>query len=160
MSETVLQVKEGGKLVTAEYILSKIIKASDDQTWYKIGNRKILMSCEAHLKAGVDLEQISENNFDLSDSILTVTVPPAQLFSLSLPPEKIQVRYQEIDLLRDPFSANEREQLLAQAERQIRQLADSLGILETAQNNAALFLQKLLQQAGYEKVRIHFEKRR
>ena len=159
LSEAILRVREGGRLVTAEYVLSKIIRASDDQTWYKIGKRKILMSCEAHLKAGIDLERINKNDFIVTDSVLTVSVPPAQLFSLSLPPEKIQVRYQEIDLLRDPFTAKEREQLLVQAEVQIKQLADSLGILETAQKNAALYLEKMLQQAGYEKVQILFQKK-
>jgi len=155
---TILAIQQTGKLATAEYTLTKIIRASDDQTWYKIGDRKILMNCEAHLKAGVDLQQLSKTNFDVQDdSTIAVVLPHAQLFSVAIPPDKIQVAYQDIGLLRDPFSAAEREQFLAQAEQQIRKLAASLGILQTAETNAVTYMQHLLQQAGYKHVNVTFE---
>jgi hypothetical protein len=116
------------------------------------------MHCEAHLKAGIDLQQISRNNFEVEgDSLITVTLPHAQLFSIAIPPNKIRVAYQDIGLLRDPFSAAEREQLLAQAEQQIRKLATSLGILQTAETNAVTYIQHLLQQVGYKHVSVIFE---
>lgn len=158
LPSTILAIQQTGKLATAEYTLTKIIRASDNQTWYKWGDRKILMSCEAHLKAGIDLQQINKNNFYLeNDSTIAVTLPRAQLFSVDIPPGKIQVAYQDVGLLRDPFSAAEREQLLAQAERQIRSLASSLGILQTAEKNAVAYMQYFLQQAGYKQVNITFE---
>ena len=58
LPSTILAIQETGKLATAEYTLTKIIRASDDQTWYKVGDRKILMGCEAHLKAGVDFQHV------------------------------------------------------------------------------------------------------
>ena len=156
LHNTFLAIKKTGQFVTAEYTLSKIVKASDDKTWYKIGDRKILMSMEAHLKAGIDFQTIDENNFNQDGSTLAVTLPPAQIFSLNIPPEKIKLEYQHIDILRDEFSAAEREGLLAQGEMQIRKLADSLKILKTAEENATLFLEQLLKQSGYEKVKITF----
>src|SRR3954469_11580176 len=158
LPSTILAIQQTGKLATAEYTLTKIIRASDDQTWYKMGDRKILMSCEAHLKAGVDLQQINKNNFAVeNDSTIIVTLPHAQLLSVDIPPNKIQVAYQDIGVLRDPFSAAEREQLLAQAERQIKGLAASLGIMQTAEANAITYMQHLLQQAGYKNVSVTFE---
>lgn len=155
---TILAIQETGRLATAEYTLTKIIRAIDNQTWYKIGSRKILMSCEAHLKAGIDLQQLNKNNFNVqNDSIINVVLPHAQLFSVDIPPGKIQVAYQDIGVLRDPFSAAEREQLLAQAEQQIRSLANTLGILQTAETNAITYMQHLLQQSGYKQVNITFE---
>src|SRR3954463_12955976 len=65
LPSTILAIQETGRLATAEYTLTKIIRASDDQTWYKVGDRKILMSCEAHLKAGVDLQRIHKDNFTI-----------------------------------------------------------------------------------------------
>lgn len=159
LPSTILAIQQTGKLATAEYTLTKIIRASDDQTWYKIGDRKILMNCEAHLKAGVDLQKINKNNFDMeNDSIISITLPHAQLFSVDIPPGKIGVAYQDIGLLRDPFTAAEREQLLAQTERQIKNLAASLGILQTAETNAVTYMQHLLQQAGYKQVNVTFNK--
>lgn len=155
---TILAIQQTGRLATAEYTLSKIIRASDDQTWYKVGDRKILMSCEAHLKAGIDLQRISKTDFEeINDTIISVVLPHAQLMSVDIPPAKIQVAYQDIGVLRDPFSAAEREQLLAQAERQIRRLATSLGILGTAETNAVAYLRHLLQQAGYKQVNVTFQ---
>jgi len=156
LNQTVLALKRTGQFVTAEFTLGKIVKTSDDKTWYKIGDRKILISLEAHLKAGINLLNINENNFAVDGSDLSVTLPPAEIFSLSIPPEKIKLEHQEIGILRSDFSAAEREELLTQAEVQIRNLADSLRILEIAEENAELFLEKLLQQSGYEKVRITF----
>ena len=158
LPSTILAIQQTGKLATAEYTLTKIIRASDDQTWYKIGDRKILISCEAHLKAGVDLQRIDKNNVDVEDdSIITITLPHAELFSIDIPPNKIQVAYQDVGVLRDPFSTAEREQLLVQAERQIRSLATSLGILQTAETNAVIYMQHFLQQAGYKQVSVTFE---
>lgn len=158
LSNLVLSLKETGNLVTTEYTLSKVIRASDDQTWYKWGDRKILINCEANLKAGVSLQHISKENFNIkSDSNLTVILPHAQLFSLNIPPDKIQVAYQEIGAFRDPFSAAEREGLLAQAEPQIKLLVTSLGILQTAENNATIFIKGLLKQAGYKVITVEFQ---
>lgn len=158
ISQTVLKIKELGELVTTQYTLSKIVKASDDKTWYKVGDRKIIMSCEANIKAGVDLQHITEKNVTIEDSTIALQLPPARIFSLSIPPDKIQVRYSSVDMLRDPFSAAERQTLLAQAELQMGQLADSLGILKTAQDNAVVYLQSLLQQSGFNKVTVSFTK--
>lgn len=157
-SDVLMMVKETGQLVTAEYTLSKIIKANDNKTWYKIGDRKILMSCEAVVKAGVNLETLTEQNFYVEDDSVSIRLPRAQFFSLNIPPEKIKVRYQDVDPFRDPFSAAEREALLAQAEKQIRGTVDSLGILQTAQGNAALYLQRLLGAAGFSKVHVEFQR--
>ena len=158
LPSTILAIQQTGKLATAEYTLTKIIRASDNQTWYKIGDRKILMHCEAHLKAGIDLQRIDKNNFEVqNDSVLTITLPHAQLLSVDIPPGKIRMAYQDVGLLRDPFSAAEREQLLVQAERQIRRLVASLGILQTAETNAVTYMQHLLQQAGYKQVSVVFK---
>lgn len=150
-------VQQTGKLVTVEYTVSKVVKAADNQTWFKMGDRKILMSCEAILKAGIDLQGINPKNAVIEDTSIRLTLPHAQLFSLSIPPEKIIVHYQQVDFFRDAFTAAEREALLAQAEQQIRTLADSMGILQTAEKNATLYLQKLLQQSGFKKVTITYQ---
>ncbi len=150
LSSLILSLKETGELVTVQYTLSKVIRASDDQTWYKIGDRKILINCEANVKAGINLQGITSDNFKReNDSAISITLPHAQFFSLSIPPDKIQVSYQEIGAFRDAFSANEREQLVAQAEPQIRSLVDSLGVLQTAETNADVFVKHLFQSAGF-----------
>lgn len=152
----ILTLKEMSDLATVEYTVTKIIKANDNKTWFKIGDRKILMSCEATIKAGVDLNNISENNFRISGKDIKVQLPPPKVISLSIPPEKIKVEYQDISVFRDPFKTGERDQLASQAEAQIRNSIDSLGILEQAKANTSLFVHNTLKQMGYENITITY----
>lgn len=154
----VQSIQQSGKLVTAEYTLSKMVKASDNKTWYKIGDRRILISAEAIVKAGVDLQALGQDDVTIRDKVITLRLPAPQVFSVSIPPEKIRVMYQDVSFFRSQFSAAEREDLLRQAERQVRSVADSLGILQTAKKNAELFIRNLLQQGGFQTVTIEFEK--
>ncbi|MDQ3277211.1 MAG: DUF4230 domain-containing protein [Bacteroidota bacterium] len=154
----VQSIQQTGKLITAEYSLSKMIKASDDKTWYKVGDRRILISAEASVKAGVDLQTIGGKDVSVNGDAITIQLPSPQIFSVSIPPDKINVLYQDVSAFRSRFSAAERESLLRQAEKQVRSVADSLGILQTAQTNAALFIRNLLQQGGFETVTIEFAK--
>ncbi len=154
----VQSIQQAGQLVTVEYSLSKMVRASDNRTWYKVGERRILISAEAVVKAGVDLQTITPEDAAIEGTAIRLKVPPPRVFSVSIPPDKIRVLYEDVSFFRTRFSAAEREALLQQAERQIRALIDSLGILRTAQTNAETFLRNLLQQGGYQDITITFEK--
>jgi len=153
----VLSLKELNELVTVEYVVSKIIKANDDQTWYKPGDRKILMTCEATLKAGIDFSAIRPDNISVTDKDIRLVLPRATLFSVSIPPENIKVAYEEVGVFRSRFSPAERDALATQAQQQIVQSADSLGILAAAEANASLFVSNFLKKLGYRQISIHFD---
>ena len=155
--QDILALKEINELVTVEYVVNKIIKASDDKTWYKIGDRKILMTCEATLKAGIDFSAINSEHIQISNKEVTVILPHATLFSISIKPEDINVAYEEIGAFRNSFSTQERDMLATQAQKQIQNSADSLGVLQTAETNASLFVSNFLRNMGYEKITIQFE---
>lgn len=154
--QEILALREINELVTVEYIVNKIIKASDDKTWYKIGDRKILMTCEATLKAGIDFSALNAEHIRISNKQVTLTLPHATLFSVSIKPENIKVAYEEIGAFRNSFTTQERDMLAAQAQKQIQNSADSLGVLQTAETNASLFASNFLRNLGYERVIIQF----
>ena len=149
-------IQETGQLITAEYTVRKVVKAADEQTWFKLGNRRILLTCEAHLKAGINLQGVTQADITTKDSTISLKLPKATLFSISIPPDKIQMHYEETGLLRSQFSASEREMLLRQAEVQIRKLADSIGILNMAEANATTFMKGFLRQSGYTNIQVLF----
>lgn len=157
-SNIVQSIQETGQLVTAEYTLQKMVKANDNQTWYKLGDRRILISVEAIVKAGINLQQVKKDDVKIRDSVIQLQLPRPTIFSVSLPPDKIEVKFESVSFFRNQFSAAEREGLLQQAETQVLQLARSLGILETAQTNAVTFLRRLLLQEGFKEVKITFAK--
>lgn len=145
------------ELATTEYTLTKVIKASDDQTWYKIGERKILITCEAQVKAGIDFSKIEARNISKSGKKISLILPPPKVISIMVDPTKVQVAYQDIGFFRSQFSLAEQNNLLQQAEKQIEEKANSLGILAEAKTNAKNYMQAYLSLFGFEEIDIRFD---
>ncbi len=154
--EAISQMRE---LSLVEYRVRKIVKANDEGEWYKIGDRKILLSCTAYLKAGIDLSGFSAENVDINhlDGSVTVTVPHAKLLSLDMPASEIREEYDHVTMLRQSFTAEERNALLRQGEKQIRSSVPSLGILEKAEENARRFFESVFTKMGFTSVEVIFE---
>lgn len=152
----IFSLREMSDLATVEYTVTKIIKASDNNAWFKIGERKILMSCEAHIKAGIDMSKINEHSFKIGEKNIEVSLPQPKIISFSLPPEGIKTEYEETGVFRDKFKAQDRDALAAQAEKQIRNNIESLGILKQAKANTALFVTNFLKKLGYENIIIKY----
>jgi hypothetical protein len=148
----VLQLRELGQLATVEMEVAKVIRARDEDTWYKIGERRMLLSCRARVKAGIDLSQMKESDIERGENSIRVKLPPPQLISFSMPPENIKVAYTEIGPFRDRFSTAETDFILEQAEKQIRRQVDSLNILPRARQGAITFVTRFFVQAGIEQV--------
>lgn len=155
--QQVLALKEMNELVSVEYVVNKVIKASDDKTWYKLGDRKILMTCQATLKAGIDFSKLNADNIAVDGKTIRLRLPRASLISLNIKPEDIKVVYEDVSTFRSQFTSAEKNELAAQAEKQIRASVDSLGILHTAEANASLFVSNFLKQLGYENIAVQFE---
>ena len=146
------------QLSLVEYRISKIIKADDEGAWYKIGERKILLSCTAYLKAGIDLATFGPDDVDVdwTGKRVSVTIPHATLLSLDMPASEIRQEYDHVTMLRQSFTAEERNALLRQGEKQIRDSVPSLGILEKADENARRFFESVFQKMGFEFVEVSF----
>ena len=154
--QEILSLKNLSGLATAEYVVTKIIKTNDNKDWYKIGDRKILMSCQATIKAGIDFSKITSEDIDIEDKEVTLVLPRAEMISLNIKPEDIKLEYEEVGLLRQNFSQAEKDFLLVQGERQIRAGVANLGVLKTAETNATVFLTRFLRRMGYEKITVKF----
>ncbi len=152
----VLTLKEMSDLATVEYTVTKIIKASDNKTWFKVGDRKILMSCTAYIKAGIDMSEITTGSFKINGKTINVTLPPPKIITLNIPPEAIRTEYEEVGALRDKYSAADRDALAAQAETDIRNSIDSMGILNQAKVNTSLFVTNFLKNLGYQNIQIGY----
>ena len=146
------------ELSTVEYTITKMIKANDIPEWYKIGDRKILFSCRATLKAGLDMSQFTDDDVQISPDHRSITITLAQprLLNLNINPKDIRVEYENVDLFRSRFTAEDRQKLLVQGEKAIRADINSIGILDDARKNATQFFQTALENMGYEKVTIKF----
>jgi hypothetical protein len=144
-------------LATAEYTITKVVKANDNQTWFKIGDRKILITCEATVKAGIDFAEMDTRYVSKNGKSISIQLPPPKIVTVNIPPEKIRVAFQDIGFFRSQFSIAEQTDLMQQAEKQIVAKAASLGILEDAKNNTRTWLLGYLSALGFEQIDIQFE---
>ena len=147
------------ELGTVEYSVKKIIKADDSMDWYTIGDRKILFSCKATLKAGVKLDNFNSENVVINEEnkSAVVTLPHAELLSMNMSPDDIKLEYQNVGVFRSGFSAKERNALLEQGEANIKASVEDLGIIKDAEKQATDFMVNLLTQIGFQSVTVKFE---
>lgn len=144
LTERIEKMKETPELGSVEYTIKKLIKA-DDVKWYTIGDRKILFSCTAYLKAGIDLSELSMEDVLIEGNSVTVTLPHAKLLSLNMPAEEISLVYDRVSFFRSGFSAQQRMDLLVQAENDINEDIVNLGITADAETNATDLLTAMLR---------------
>ena len=121
-----------------------------------MGDRKILFSCEAKLKAGVDLAKLKESDVEIKDDKVTITLPKAKLIYLNMDPQKIKEEYMDISVTRSGFSNEEKDALLSQGEKNIEASIPSLGIIENAEKNTKQLITSWLKQCNINNVEIKF----
>ena len=158
MNAKISELTEMNELGTVEYKVTKVIKASDDAKWYQFGDRKILFQCTAFLKAGVDLNKFDPSKVKVNEEekSVVITLPKAELLSFNIPPESAKMVYEKVSVTRFNFSAQERNLLLQQGEKEIRDNVPSMGILQDAEKNAAAFFKSLLSQMGFQSIIVKF----
>lgn len=157
-ADTVAMLKEMEQLGTVEYTVTKVVKANDNTSRFTLGQRKILITVEAFVKAGIDMKEITKDDISRSGKTITIRLPPPKILSVNLPPDKIKVEFEKVTLFRDPFTVKERDQLMVQAETQIRNSGIEPGIVDQAKINTQLVLSGLLLKAGFEKVVLTYDK--
>lgn len=145
------------ELGTVEYTITKIIKATDTKI-YTIGDRKILFSCGATMKAGIDMTGFSVDQVQIDGKEITINLPKPKVLSFNMPPEQAKLEYEKVGALRSDFTAEDRNNLLRQGEEAILADAENLGILADAEKNAKMFFEAMLGQVGFEKINVVFNK--
>jgi hypothetical protein len=160
LERQVAKISTLSELGTVEYVIEKVVKLNDDK-WYKIGDRKILFTCKASLKSGIDLAELSKDSIVINSSqkSIVINLPKPKLLSFNMKPDDIKFAYQKNSYLRSDFSAADREEIMVQAEKDIKENIEALGILKEAEQNAKFFLEVFLSQAGFKEININFSKK-
>ena len=150
----VYSLREIGVLGTTEYTLSKVIHWNDE-SWFKFGDRKILISCRATVKAGIDLKKMKDSDFLIKGKRIEVTLPQAELLSFEMDPDDIHTEAIDVSGFRQGFSQDEKMKVLQKGEEAILKDIRSLHILDEAERNAAEFIRDFYKSQGFEEVIVH-----
>jgi hypothetical protein len=148
------EVQSLARLETIQYSVEKIITAETRQGpfGFLFGDRLLLVA-HGSVIAGVDLAVIMESDISIDEmGVVTLRLPPAEIFIVALDNEKTYVYDREVGFLRRGDVELESVARLA-AEKEILEAALSDGILEQAQVNAEAYLFRLLGSLGFSNVR-------
>ena len=167
----IMQVQKCSKLYTAEYRVHKIV-THDDALRLKgsllqkqfdikvpLADRKIAIPIDAKLKAYIDFSDFSEENIERDGRKITIVLPDPQVTMTSSKIDQKNVR-QYVALTRSDFSDAELADYQQQGRQAIIESIPKMGILESAQRNAAKVLVPMLKELGYaeEDITIAFRK--
>ncbi|MEO0333138.1 MAG: DUF4230 domain-containing protein, partial [Bacteroidota bacterium] len=127
--------------------------------WFiKLNEARFLAYSQAKIKAGVDLSQIGENDIQIDGRKVILELPPVKIINFSYPPGS----FQEDTVISDPrsflnsISVADQELFFRDAELDIRNNLEYMGIVETTQNHTRTLLRQLLRSLNYNEVYISF----
>jgi hypothetical protein len=148
-------LKDLAELATVEYSVTKIVSYKD-VAWY--GDRKILFEAAATVKAGIDLNELTDQDIKLdNDSVVTISLPASKILLFNMKPENMREIFNESGILRSDFSNSEKDGLLSQGEKDIRAKVASMDILQRAGRNARILIESWLKKMGFTAVHIIFK---
>ncbi len=150
------EVQSLARLETIQYTVEKVITAEINQgVLGPLFGDRLLFVAHGFVIAGVDLSKLESQDLYLKDGTLFVSLPDAEVFVATLNNDESYVYDRDTGLLRKSdrdLETNARQV----AEQEILNAAIEDGILEQAQVNAEVYLERLLNSLGY--LQVVFEK--
>jgi hypothetical protein len=143
------EVRALARLETIQYSIEKVITGeTGGGTFQALFGDKILFVGHGTVIAGIDMEKLQPEDMRFENGVLTVKLPPAEIFIATLDNEKSYVYDRETGVLAKP-DVNLETLVRQRAEEEIRSAAIEDGILEQAQVNAEAYLFKFFAALGY-----------
>jgi len=137
------------RLETIQYSVEKVITGqTGGGTFEAFFSDKILFVGHGTVIAGIDMEKLAPENMRYQNGVLTVKLPPAEIFIATLDNDKSYVYERATGLLTKP-DPNLETQVRQAAEQEILKAALEDGILNQAQINAQAYLLKFFSALGF-----------
>jgi hypothetical protein len=143
------EVRALARLETIQYSVEKVITGeTGGGTFKSLFGDKILFVGHGTVIAGIDMEKLKPEDMHYENGVLTVKLPPAEIFIATLDNEKSYVYQRDTGILAKP-DINLETLVRQNAEDEIRKAALEDGILAQAQTNAEAYLFKFFAALGY-----------
>ena len=143
------EIRALARLETIQYSVEKVITGEmGGGTFDTFFGDKILFVGHGTVIAGIDMEKLQPENMRFENGVLSVNLPPAEIFIAALDNDKSYVYDRQTGLLAKP-DPNLETLVRQRAEEEILKAALEDGILEQAQTNAEVFLFKFFAALGF-----------
>ena len=146
------EVQSLARLETIQYSVEKVITAEINQGVFgPLFGDRLLFVAHGYVIAGVDLANLSSEDLWLEDDTLYARIPEAEVFVATLKNDQSYIYDRETGILRksDPDLETAARQA---AEEEILRAALDDGILTQAEKNAEVYLERLFNTLGYQRV--------
>ncbi len=155
------KIQQAAKLSTTEVTVEKLVWGVKNKRilWFiKLNQADFLARSKAIIKAGVDLDKIREEDIKIEGNKISVTLPHIEIINFSYPAEE----FEEVDILTsNAFSTkinlDDQEKFFQQAEIDIRNSLEHMGIVETTKEKTRVLMEAMLRNLGYKEIYIHFK---
>ncbi|MFZ0271887.1 MAG: DUF4230 domain-containing protein [Acidobacteriaceae bacterium] len=147
----VMQVRKLSRLESVSFTMDKMVSGDREGRIlpaFLTGDR-ILLEVHGEAVAGVDLDQLGQNDVRLEGSTVWIHLPPPQIFTVALDDQKTHVYSRSTGIL-VPVDPSLESEVREQAEENLRQSALAAGILGKAHQNACATVTRLLLGLGFE----------
>jgi hypothetical protein len=143
------EVRALARLETIQYSVEKVITGEmGGGTFEALFGDKILFVGHGTVIAGIDMEKFRPEDMRYQNGVLTVRLPPAEIFIATLNNEKSYVYDRQTGILTRP-DQNLETLVRQRAEQEILKAALEDGILNLAMTNAQAYLLKFFGALGF-----------
>lgn len=146
------EIRALARLETIQYSVSQVVSHEVNQehplSTYLFGT-KLLVQIHGSVIAGIDMEKIQPGDMRLQDGVLYVNLPPAEILSVTLDTNQMEVYTVQEGIFVD-IDPNFVIQSLGVGQDRIMSVALDDGILVQAQRNAEAYLLRFFNALGYK----------
>lgn len=155
------KVQKASKLSTTEFKIDKLVFGVKDKRvlWViKLNRAEFLAQSQVIIKAGINLEKLREEDISVSGNKINIKLPPVEVITFSYPAEQ----FKKIDFLSKgafttKITLEDQERFFRDAELDIRNSLQYMGIVETTQRKTKIMLEAMLRNLGYTEIYLDFK---
>ncbi len=143
------EIRALARLETIQYSVEKVITGETGSgTFQSLFGDKILFVGHGTVIAGIDMDKLKPEDMHFENGVLTVNLPPAEVFVATLDNDKSYVYNRETGVLAKP-DPNLETLVRQKAEQEILKAALEDGVLDHAQTNAEAYLLRFFAALGF-----------
>lgn len=156
------KIQAASKLATTEFTVDKIVHGTKSKkiAWIiKLNEARFLAYSQAKIKAGIDLSKLKADDIKIGDQSITIVLPPVEVINFSYPPDKFRIDEEVSDTRKflNKITLEDQEKFFQDAETDIRNNLEYMGIVKTTQQHTKTMLTSLLKNLGYREIYISFK---
>lgn len=155
------KIKSTAKLATTETTIDKVVIGNKQRKAFglvRISSSDFVAYSEATVLTGIDLTKLSRNDVEINGNVIEVKLPPVEVLDFEYPFEKFEIdEHLSNNKFLSKIDVIDMESFFRQAESDIREHLEYMGIKEQTEENSRKMVEGLLKNMGYKEIYIVFK---